>query len=594
MILSLLGSPRLSSKYPDTTVRQYIAFSATVLWALHPIQTQAVTYIVQRMTILAAMFSIIGIYVYLKARLNQGKMKWLSYLSILVIYLLAFGSKENAILLLGSLLLIEFIFLQKISTENAYNNRLIYLTFGLLIGVAGYLVLSLFHFDISSLFHGYESRFFSLTERLLTEPRILVFYLSQIFYPVTDRFSIEHDIVISTSLFQPWTTFGAISLIAALLLFSVFCFKKYPILAFSIIFFFYNHIIESTIFPLELVFEHRNYLPSFFLFFPFMAGIKNITSRFAQSKQPGSYFIPISLVFLLVVLILSLGTYTRNLAWLTEKSLMTDAIDKAPNKSRPYHGLASYLLRKEQAIDEALFFYNLSLQKQGERKSDNRYQTLLEISKIYVIFKNDYKSAIQFYKQAIEVKPETLVPRMDLAISLIATGQLDDALEQIDIMLAKRGVDYKLQKHETITRAYLLNLQALIFLKQNKTDMALNACREALQYESEQKITLPNLGFALSKTKEYIKAENYLQKSLSLEPSKNLFIYFLLLENSINADYFEKTNEYSTYIIENFPLKSVFSTLKLLEGDSVFQPVDPYLLRQAIMKQLNIIGNTVN
>lgn len=450
------------------------------------------------------------------------------------------------------------------------------------------------HFDITSLFHGYGSRHFSLTERLLTEPRILVFYLSQIFYPVTDRFSIEHDIVVSTSFFQPWTTFGAISLIAAILIFSIFYFRKYPILTFSIIFFFYNHIVESTFLSLELIFEHRNYLPSFFLFFPLMTGINNIISRVTPPERPISYFIPLSFIFLLLVIILGLGTYTRNLTWLTEKSLMTDAINKAPNKARPYHNLASYLLRQEHAIDEAMFLYNLALQKQGEIKYESRFHTLLEISKIYILFKNDYNSAIQFYKQAIELKPETLLPRKDLAISLISTGKLDDALEQIDIMLAKRGADYKLQKHETITRAYLLNLQSLIFLKQNKTDMALNACWEAFKYESEQKLTFQNLGLALSKTQEYAKAEEYLQKSLSPEPSNNLFIFFLLLENSIKADNFDKTNEYSTYIIENFPLKSVFNTLKQLEGDSLFLPVDPYLIRREIINQLKTIGKAIN
>lgn len=101
-----------------------ISALAALFWALNPVQTQAVTYIVQRMASLAAMFSIIGMWCFLKARLLQShnpKKKFLYYVAVLFAFLLALGAKENAILLPASLVLIELFFFRetlKLSKQN--------------------------------------------------------------------------------------------------------------------------------------------------------------------------------------------------------------------------------------------------------------------------------------------------------------------------------------------------------------------------------------------------------------------------------------------------------------------------------------------
>ena len=110
--------------------------------------------------------------------------------------------------------------------------------------------------------------------------------MSQIFYPAPTRLSIEHDIAVSTSLIDPWTTLASVAVICALICLAVLQLRKRPLLSFAILFFFINHLIESSIIGLELIFEHRNYLASMFLFFPVAAGLKNLLDRYSERSRP--------------------------------------------------------------------------------------------------------------------------------------------------------------------------------------------------------------------------------------------------------------------------------------------------------------------
>ncbi|RWX48903.1 hypothetical protein VT98_10993, partial [Candidatus Electrothrix communis] len=161
--------------------RFLIAALAALFWALNPIQTQAVTYIVQRMASLAAMFTIIGIWCYLKGRRQQGnsiKKKLFYYIGLLLAFLLALGSKENAILLPASLVLIELFFFRE--TIKLSKQNFIILALGFLF-VLGFTILlkgpDVFH----GIFASYSTRSFTPGQRILTESRIILFYLSLLF-----------------------------------------------------------------------------------------------------------------------------------------------------------------------------------------------------------------------------------------------------------------------------------------------------------------------------------------------------------------------------------------------------------------------------
>ena len=115
---------------------------------------------------------------------------------------------------------------------------------------------------LPKLLSGYAYRDFNLVERLLTEGRVVVWYMSLLLWPDPARMSMEHDFEISTSLFSPLTTLPSLLLIAALIFLAIRFRRRFPVITYGIVWFFLNLVIESTIIPLELVFEHRLYLPS--------------------------------------------------------------------------------------------------------------------------------------------------------------------------------------------------------------------------------------------------------------------------------------------------------------------------------------------
>ena len=287
-LLTLFKTPNLNTKYSAS--HYCIALLAASLWAINPIQTQAVTYIVQRMAALAALFYLLGIYCYLEARLSGiGKRQILFFIGCFISFLLALASKENSATLPLALILVEIAFFQDVRNPRI-RRRFLWVT--MIAGVCLLVFGALFYLqgDPSSIFKGYERRTFSPMQRLMTEPRVLIFYLSQIFYPVPTRLSIEHYVPISTSLITPWTTLPSIVLVLLLIAVGFYQMGKRPVISFAILFFFLNHLIESTIFGLELIFEHRNYLPSLFLFFPVSIGIKCLIEHY-KAKKSSMYLI---------------------------------------------------------------------------------------------------------------------------------------------------------------------------------------------------------------------------------------------------------------------------------------------------------------
>lgn len=245
-----LNLPLLKARYRPNSY--FIALLATVLWTINPIQTQAVTYIVQRMASMAGMFYIMSMYFYLKGRTSTKRLLTIShYFFCFVTAILAFGSKENTAMLPISILLFDLFLIQGLTKENIKKNSLIFLIL-ILIPVALALVLKGPSIFSENLLSGYERRGFTLLERLLTEPRIILFYISLLLYPMPDRLCITHDILISQSPINPPTTIIAIFTIIIILGLTIIKSKKWPLVAYCILFYFLNHIIESSICILRL------------------------------------------------------------------------------------------------------------------------------------------------------------------------------------------------------------------------------------------------------------------------------------------------------------------------------------------------------
>jgi tetratricopeptide (TPR) repeat protein len=520
-ILNLLKTPNLKEKFERN--KYFIAFLSAALWAINPIQTQAVTYIVQRIASLAAMFYILSMLFYIKCRMSGSSLHRIFFLlGCVLTFLLALGSKENAAMLPASLLLIEFTCFQKHNWS--YSKKSYF--WGSAAGGVIILLLGVWLFNPEITFswlNGYGNRPFTLVERILTEPRIVLFYLSQIFFPLPIRLSVEHDVSLSISLFQPWTTLPAILFTLLLIGLGFSQIRKRPTIALAILFFFLNHIIESTVIPLELIFEHRNYLPSMFLFLPIAAVFQWLYTYCTANKQPLTGVLTGLLVLLIVCL--GTGTYIRNLAWATETSLWRDAMKKAPQSARPLTNLAWQMAYGPDArpsqYNEALKLYEKALSLQKPRSFS---EPIIMNNMAGIYFKQgEHQKAIDLLESALTISPDYTRGRYDLAKILVVNGKWNAAAEHIEYLLSKNDAHEK-----------YLNLKGLVLLHKEKYATAIQYFRKSLKSSPLFKKSLMNLGIAYSLNGDYRNAEVYLIRAHQVHP-KNMIPLLGVIENRLRA-----------------------------------------------------------
>ncbi|MBW8721239.1 MAG: pilus assembly protein PilF [Polaromonas sp.] len=229
-------------------------------WLLQPIQLLAVLHVVQRMASLSAFFLLAALLLHMRGRQQGGRTgaMWMA-LAWVVLWPLSFLSKETGALFPLFVLAWEAILRRAASGGlDRFARGFVALVGLILIAGAVYVLLGRSQW----LWAGYDLRPFSLLERLMTEGRILWFYLGLMVAPRIDAFGLYHDdIAISTGLFSPWTTLPAMLGLGGLVWLTWRLRKSAPLAAFGIAWFLIGHALESTVLPLELAHEHRNYLP---------------------------------------------------------------------------------------------------------------------------------------------------------------------------------------------------------------------------------------------------------------------------------------------------------------------------------------------
>jgi hypothetical protein len=151
-------------------------------------------------------------------------------------------------------------------------------------------------------------------------------------------------------LIDPITTLLSIGAIAGMVLLACYLMKKERLLSFCILWFLGNLVIESSVIPLALIFEHRTYLPSMLV--SLMA--VTLVYRHMKPKWLGYGLLCV------VVMVCSVWTYKRNMVWSNDISLWTDCVGKSPKKARPHSNLG-VVLAKHGKLDEAIAHYSEAL-----------------------------------------------------------------------------------------------------------------------------------------------------------------------------------------------------------------------------------------
>jgi tetratricopeptide (TPR) repeat protein len=524
VLLLTFNLPSLKDRYGSMAFP--ISLFSSLLFIAHPIQTQSVTYIVQRMTSMAGMFYLLAMLLYVKGRLSKGTPRLLYWIGMVLSYLFGLFSKENVAILPFYVALYELYFFQNLDLSPKGKKIFIYLVGAVfLIGVLMFIFWGKRYFDV--IIEGYKIRDFTLTQRVLTQFRVVLYYVTLLLYPYPSRLNLDYDFPISRGILNPPATLLSILIVAGLVGYSIWAAKKRPLLSYCILWYFGNLVIESSIFPLEMVFEHRLYLPAIgpsVLFATLVMNgwekVKGIRYRWqkavgSKQEQEGKRQepvvrgqeamsrlrpdLPLWIVFLLTSSLFCLGSHQRNTVWKDELTLWEDCIKKSPNKPRVHNNLGFYLV-KDKKFEKGIEEFNIALKLDpkhinarfnlglayGEMKLFDKATFHLEeylrlapedpegYNEIGIISLQMKKigEAIQFFKKGLEMNPNVAKLHAGLGNAYLQGGMLDEAI-----------FEFRKAMHYDLNLTLLHVKLAEAYQKKGLPDQAMEEIKKALQID---------------------------------------------------------------------------------------------------------------
>ncbi|MDY6951495.1 MAG: tetratricopeptide repeat protein [Thermodesulfobacteriota bacterium] len=473
----------------DLSITLMSLFAALIFLA-HPLQAQSITYIIQRMNSMAAMFYLLSLLLYIHGRLTRVRWKkWSFFFVCLLSWSLALGSKQIAATLPFIIILYEWYFFQDLSMPWLRRN-LMYL----LLPFAVFLLVALIFLGshpLERITAVYAFRDFTLVERLWTQFRVVVFYMSLMVFPHPSRLNLLHHFVTSHSLLQPITTVIAFVLVGSLVSSAFWLARRKRLVSFSILWFFGNLVIESSVIGAEMLWEYRVYLP--------MVGFALVLSYslfYALSRKR------LWAVMTASVLILSLATvtYLRNRIWQDDMTLWADVLSKNPQSARAHLNLGAALVSQGK-VDDAIGHYRkaLKIKPYYVRTHNNLAIALRE--------KGNLQEAISHYRTALRIRPKYVDARNNLALALKDQGKLDEAI-------AHYGRALEIEPYS----AEVHNNLGIALREKGNLDEAVSHYRRALELDPDLADAHHNLAVALTCQGRQEEAAAHVTRALRMRP----------------------------------------------------------------------------
>lgn len=435
---------RISGKDPGEKLSKihWKALFVALLFALHPLQTMGTTYIVQRMTSLAAMFYLLAVFLYTSGRLkmiNGSGGKGIIFIILGVVSgLFALLSKQNAVTFPAAFLFVELFFIR--SKEGKMYAKYV---------LGGFILILIAFFTL--LFAGMmpgEATEFSRWEYFLTQFKVYLNYFQLLFIP----YGQDVDHAINVSEFIGFIEILGILFYAALIALAILLYKKYRLVSFGIAWFLLTMFVESGIIPIrDLMMEHRLYLPMFGFSMIIVSGLYYILE--ARSTKYLNYGL------VAILLVMAVLTYARNETWGSWKSLWLNSVENNPDNVRALTNLGygyimedNYkdgLLTYNKAIKEDTAFHPAYLNRGIALFDLQKYK--LAINDFTVYIRNDSSSDIPFFfrgvsyghvqmypeaisdlSKAIEINPDFAGTYRNRGVIFEITGNYIDALKDFN------------------------------------------------------------------------------------------------------------------------------------------------------------------
>jgi tetratricopeptide (TPR) repeat protein len=257
----------------------------------------------------------------------------------------------------------------------------------------------------------FSGRDFSGLERMMTQARVQIFYLSQIILPVPSRLNIDHEFLLSTGLLNPPTTLPAIVFCVALLSVAAYLCRRVPRYGFPLMAYALFHSIEAGPISLEIIFEHRMYLPMSMLVLAAAVAIADVKADAGQL---------ILVPAVVVSVILAFWTHARNEVWADPLEFQRDIATKSPGKARSQHNFA-LALREAGRSEEALPVIRRAIDlNPGDLRSRKLLgDVLMDVGML--------PEATEVYRTAVAMDPDNVKILIGLGAVMLATGDEDSA-----------------------------------------------------------------------------------------------------------------------------------------------------------------------
>ena len=508
LVILTFRTPSLGTSILKKRSRHIGLFSA-LLFVSHPVQTQAVTYIVQRFTSLATMFYLMSLALYIIFRLRASRGlgsqpgSLLLYFSVLLCCIFAMKTKEIAFTLPVAIAVFEFMFFKETLRRRALYLSPLLLT--MLIIPLSYMSLIGTGSPIEELIGDADyvtrSQDISRMGYLFTEFRVIVTYLRLLVLPINQN--LYYDYQVFHSFLEPPVFLSFLFLLSIFGL-GVYLFYRSRItdsgarlVAFGIFWFFITLSVESSIIPLHAIYEHRVYLPSAGAFSAFAVGAFLLIERFKTRKIK---HIAISSTVLLLIL-LSYATYARNYIWQSEATLWEDVLQKSPRTARP-HVILGNALMSEGEIDRAIEHFETAAKLEPD------------LAEVYNSLGCAYNSkglvdkAIEYFRIAIKLKPDITEAHINLGVIYSSKGLTDKAIEHFQTV-ARLKPDYD---------DIYYNL-GIAYGRKGLTDKAIEHYQTALRMNPNSADINYNLGVSYGRKGLIDKAIEHYQTALRMNPN---------------------------------------------------------------------------
>ena len=530
-----------------------VAMLSSVIFALHPLNINAVSYIVQRMASLSALFVMLALLCYIYARRSSGRGRSAVFYGFAMASIfLGIFSKENGIMALPLILLYEYIFLRESSSSTGFYRKLftclaigfvaaIFLSFSLGSDKNIVNILNVY-LNMDQPIPAYnwtaQNVYWTPIQHFLTEFRVIGRYLFLFIIPLP-RFLVFDwwDFPLSYGITEPVSTAVSMAIILGAISFAVFKIKKIPFLSFAVLWYFIAISLESFVaVGSDLYFEHRNYLP----LTGFLIGITAQGIIALKGKEFSKRTVWI--IVLIVTIPLGAATFQRNKVWADSISLWTDTLSKAPGNPRAMIALGNSYLKLSNFDAAARYFEDAAKKSYSSHRVQFFEEAVYSLGMVS-LFKGDLKLAGKVI-EIMDTKMEgsLLAPILKGFYSSL-NDDLDGAIMQYNKILPELS---------GLNRVVVFTLLGDAYMKKALPENALESYRKAIEIDPSFAAAYYGISAVYLSTRNLDEAVGFLEKTLAIDPHNPLALSDMADIMMAKKD-FEKAMSYAQAAVSNTP-----------------------------------------